>query len=139
SLYGETPKDAGGGDVKMELDFIVNERVQKLIAEATEFLNGLPSKPAASPKIRDGGVYDKIAREVLEKSGLNSPVSVIKAQPLSPSKQRRGAPSRWRHASGGPEHACRSMTLERARGECASGVWFGRIRVMNSLPVSKLV
>ena len=83
SLYGETPKDAGGGDVKMELDFIVNERVQKLIAEATEFLNGLPNKPAASPKIRDGGVYDKIAREVLEKRGLNSPVSVIKAQPLS--------------------------------------------------------
>jgi NitT/TauT family transport system substrate-binding protein len=83
SLYGENPKDAGGGDVKMELDFIVNERVQKLIAEATEFLNGLPNKPAASPKIRDGGVYDKIAREVLEKRGLNSPVSVIKAQPLS--------------------------------------------------------
>jgi NitT/TauT family transport system substrate-binding protein len=83
SLYGETPKDAGGGDVKMQLDFIVNERVQKLIAEATEFLNGLPNKPAASPKIRDGGVYDKIAREVLEKRGLNSPVSVIKAQPLS--------------------------------------------------------
>ena len=73
SLYGENPKDAGGGDVKMQLDFIVNERVQNLIAEATGFLNGLPNKPAASPKIRDGGVYDKIAREVLEKRGLNSP------------------------------------------------------------------
>ena len=54
-----------------------------IIAEATDFLNGLPNKPAASPMIRDGGVYVKIAREVLEKRGLNSPVSVIKAQPLS--------------------------------------------------------
>jgi sulfonate transport system substrate-binding protein len=83
SLYGENPKDTGGGDVKMQLDFTVNERVQKLIAEATEFLNGLPNKPAASPKVRDGAVDDKVAREVLEKRGLKSPVSVIKAQPLS--------------------------------------------------------
>ncbi len=83
SLYGENPKDAGGGEVKMQLDFIVNERVQKLIDEATEFLNSLPAKPAASPKIRAGAIDDRIAREVLAKQGLNSPVSLIKAQPLS--------------------------------------------------------
>jgi sulfonate transport system substrate-binding protein len=57
--------------------------VQKLINEATEFLNSLPAKPAASPKVRDGAVDDRIAREVLEKRGLKSPVSVVKAQPLS--------------------------------------------------------
>ena len=83
SLYGENPKDAGGGEVKMQLDFIVSERVQKLIDEATEFLNSLPAKPAASPKIRAGAIDDRIAREVLAKQGLNSPVSLIKAQPLS--------------------------------------------------------
>ena len=83
SLYGENPKDAGGGEVTLQLDYIVNERVQKLITEATEFLNSLPAKPAASPKVRDGAVDDKVAREVLAKRGLNSPVSVIKGQPLS--------------------------------------------------------
>jgi NitT/TauT family transport system substrate-binding protein len=83
SLYGENPKDAGGGEVMLQLDYIVSERVQKLINEATEFLNSLPAKPAASPKVRDGAVDDRIAREVLAKRGLNSPVSLIKAQPLS--------------------------------------------------------
>jgi NitT/TauT family transport system substrate-binding protein len=83
SLYGENPKNAGGGEVMVQLDYIVNERVQKLINEATEFLNGLPNKPAASPKVRDGAIDDRIAREVLEKRGLKSPVSVVKAQPLS--------------------------------------------------------
>ena len=83
SLYGENPKNEGGGEVKVQLDYIVSERVQKLIAEATEFLNSLPAKPAAAPKVRDGAIDDRIAREVLEKRGLKSPVSVVKAQPLS--------------------------------------------------------
>jgi NitT/TauT family transport system substrate-binding protein len=83
SLYGDNPKNAGGGEVKVQLDYVINERVQRLLAEATEFLNGLPNKPAAAPRVRDGGVDDKIAREVLEKRNLKSPVSIIKAQPLS--------------------------------------------------------
>ena len=83
SLYGENPKNEGGGEVKVQLDYIVSERVQKLIAEATEFLNSLPAKPAAATKVRDGAIDDRIAREVLEKRGLKSPVSVVKAQPLS--------------------------------------------------------
>jgi hypothetical protein len=33
--------------------------------------------------VRDGAIDDRIAREVLEKRGLKSPVSVVKAQPLS--------------------------------------------------------
>ena len=36
-----------------------------------------------TPKVRDGAIDDRIAREVLEKRGLKSPVSVVKAQPLS--------------------------------------------------------
>ncbi len=83
SLYGENPKSAGGGDVRVQLDFIVNERVQSLLTDATVFLNGLSNKPAATPKIREGGVDDAMAREVLKARGLTSPVGVIKAQPLA--------------------------------------------------------
>ena len=83
ALYGEYPKNQGGGEVKVQLDFIVNERVQGLINDATEFLHSLPNKPAAGPKIRDGGVDDKVAREVLAKRGLQSPIGVVKAQPES--------------------------------------------------------
>ena len=83
SLYGENPKSQGGGDVRVQLDFIVNDRVQGLLNDATAFLNGLPNKPAATPKIREGGVDDAMAREVLKARGLSSPVGVIKALPLS--------------------------------------------------------
>ncbi|MEQ1710616.1 MAG: nitrate ABC transporter substrate-binding protein [Hyphomicrobium sp.] len=83
SLYGENPKSAGGGDVRVQLDFIVNDRVQSLLTDATAFLNGLSNKPAATPKIREGGVDDAMAREVLKARGLTSPVGVIKAQPLA--------------------------------------------------------
>ena len=83
SLYGENPKNAGGGEVMVQLDYIISERPQKLITEATEFLHSLPNKPAAAPKVRDGAVDDSIAREVLAKRGLKSPISVIKARPLS--------------------------------------------------------
>jgi NitT/TauT family transport system substrate-binding protein len=82
SLYGENPKAQGGGEVKVQLDFIVNDRVKKLIDDATEFLHSLPNKPAAAPKIRDGGVDDTVAREVLAKRNLQSPVGIVKAQPL---------------------------------------------------------
>lgn len=83
SLYGENPKSAGGGDVRVQLDFVVNDRVQSLLKDATEFLNGLSNKPAAAPTIREGGVDDSMAREVLKARGLSSPVGVIKAQPLA--------------------------------------------------------
>jgi NitT/TauT family transport system substrate-binding protein len=83
SLYGENPKNAGGGEVMVQLDYIISERPQRLITEATEFLHSLPNKPAAAPKVRDGAVDDSIARDVLSKRGLSSPIGVIKARPLS--------------------------------------------------------
>ena len=83
SLYGENPKEVGGGEVMVQLDYIISERPQKLITEATEFLHSLPNKPAAAPKVRDDAVDDSIAREVLAKRGLKSPISLIKARPLS--------------------------------------------------------
>lgn len=80
SLYGDNPANQGGGEVKVQLDFVVNERVQGLLDAATEFLYSLPKKPAAAPKIRDGGVMDGVARQILEERGLTSPLAVVKAQ-----------------------------------------------------------
>lgn len=83
SLYGENAKAAGGGPVKLELDFVINDRVKKLIADATAFLNSLPNKPAAEPKIRDGAVDDSVARQILEERKLKSPLGTIDARPLA--------------------------------------------------------
>jgi len=83
SLYAGAPAEQGGAPVKLQFDYVVTERVQRLLDEATVFLNELPNKPAATPKIRDGGVDDHVAREVLASRGLASPVGVITAQPLS--------------------------------------------------------
>ena len=80
SLYGDNPANQGGGEVKVQLDFVVNERVQGLLDAATEFLYSLPKKPAAEPKIREGGVMDGVARQILEERGLTSPLAVVKAQ-----------------------------------------------------------
>ncbi|NNE22070.1 MAG: ABC transporter substrate-binding protein [Rhizobiales bacterium] len=83
SLYGETAKNQGGGDVKVQLDFVVTPRVQGLLDDATAFLYSLPKKPAAEAKIRDGGVVDGVAQEVLKARGLTSPVGIVKARPSS--------------------------------------------------------
>lgn len=79
ALYGGlSEKDVGS--VKLQFDFVVSDRVQKLLDGATSFLNKLPAKPAAEAKIREGGVDDSIAKQVLAERGLQSPVGVIKAQ-----------------------------------------------------------
>ena len=84
ALYGS---DVAPGSVKLELDFVVNDRVKGLLKDATAFLYSLPKRPAAAEQIRDGGVDDSIARKVLEKRGLTSPLGVIKAQPMSAFKE----------------------------------------------------
>lgn len=80
ALYGS---DTAPGSVKLQLDFVVNDRVKLLLKDATAFLYSLPKKPAAAESIREGGVDDSIARKVLEKRGLKSPLGVIKAQATS--------------------------------------------------------
>ena len=80
SLFGGWPAEQGGGEVKVQLDFIVTERVQGLLDDATAFLYSLPKKPAAAATIREGGVVDGVARDLLESRGLSSPLGVIKAQ-----------------------------------------------------------
>jgi len=80
ALFGGWPEAEGGGDVKVQLDFIVTERVQGLLSNATEFLYSLPKKPAAAASIRDGGVTDDVAKALLEERGLTSPLGTISAQ-----------------------------------------------------------
>ncbi len=84
ALYGT---DGAPGSVKLQLDYVVTDRVQKLLTDATAFLYSLPKKPAAAEKIRDGAVDDSIARKVLEKRGLKSPLGVINAKPMSEYKE----------------------------------------------------
>ena len=83
ALYGENPASAGGGEVKVQFDYVLNDRVQKLLGEATEFLNSLPNKPAAEPKMRAEAADDKVAREVIAARKLTSPVGVVKARPIA--------------------------------------------------------
>ena len=83
ALYGENPASAGGGEIKIQFDYVLNERVQKLLGEATEFLHSLPNKPAAEPKMRADAADDKVAREVLAARKLTSPVGTVKARPVT--------------------------------------------------------
>jgi NitT/TauT family transport system substrate-binding protein len=83
ALYGENPESAGGGKVKIELDYVLNDRVQKLLGESAAFLNSLPNKPAAEPKIRPEAMDDSVARSVLEARKLKSPLGFVNARPIS--------------------------------------------------------
>ncbi len=88
SMYGAyIPKEYGGGDVKNQFDFIVNDRVRGLIDQATAFLYSLPAKPAAAEKVRPEAIADQIAREVLKARNLSSPLGVVKSQPLTAYKE----------------------------------------------------
>ncbi len=81
ALYGEHTATTGqASEINLQFDFIVNDRVQKMLDEATLFLNSLPKKPAAEPKIREGGISDDLARQVLKERGLESPVGVVRAE-----------------------------------------------------------
>ena len=83
ALYGDGGDTRLTGTTKLQLDFVVNDRVRGLLDEATAFLNTLPQKPAAEPKVRDGALDDTIAREVLAARGLQSPIGAIQARPLA--------------------------------------------------------
>ncbi len=80
SLYGGWPANQGGGEVKVQLDFVINDRVQSLLNDATAFLYSLPKKPAAAASVREEAIMDGVARRILEERGLSSPLGVVKAQ-----------------------------------------------------------
>lgn len=80
ALFKTSAPNQGGGEVKLQLDFIVSPRVQSLLTDATAFLYSLPKKPAAAESIRPEAVDDSVARRLLEERGLSSPLGVIKAQ-----------------------------------------------------------
>ena len=66
SLFGGWPAEQGGGEVKVQLDFIVTERVQGLLDDATAY--SLPKKPVAAATIHDGGVMDSMAHSLSSSS-----------------------------------------------------------------------
>jgi NitT/TauT family transport system substrate-binding protein len=83
ALYGDGGHARLTGTTKLQFDFIVSDRVRGLLGDATAFLNTMPQKPAAEPKIRDGAVVDTVAREVLAAHRLQSPVGQIRTRPLA--------------------------------------------------------
>lgn len=78
SLYGPPAETT-----KVQLDFVINDRVRELLRDATAFLYSLPKKPAAAEKIRDEAIMPQFAEEVLKERGLTSPVGKITGQPMS--------------------------------------------------------
>jgi NitT/TauT family transport system substrate-binding protein len=82
ALFSE-PGSEQGGATKLQLDFVVTDRVQSLLDDATAFLHSLPKRPAAEPTIREGAVDDSFARAVLEERGLTSPLGTIESRPMS--------------------------------------------------------
>lgn len=88
SLYGEFPKNRGGGEVKNHMDFsLKTDRVQALLRDATAFLHSLPAKPAAAPQVRPEAIVPQFAEEALKKKGLKAPIGVVKAIPLNAYKE----------------------------------------------------
>jgi len=67
------------GTTKLHLDFVISDRAQALLKDATAFLYSLPKKPAAAEAIREGGVMPEFAAKVLSDRGLTTPVGVIEA------------------------------------------------------------
>jgi NitT/TauT family transport system substrate-binding protein len=85
ALYAQHPAAIGGSDDRLTLDFTVTPKVAELIKGANAFLFQLKRVPAA--ELRADGVADQVAQSVLKARGLQSPVGVIKAQPVAASLQ----------------------------------------------------
>src|SRR5690606_35450540 len=82
SLYGASG-DALVDSVKISLDFVATDRVNKLLEEATAFLYNLPQKPAAAATIRPEALQFQFAEEILKERGLTAPVGEVRARPAS--------------------------------------------------------
>lgn len=81
SLYGENPKNAGGGPDKNIMPFVFSPDALKLAQDAHKFLFEI--KRVSSAAVREGAIDDSVAREVLKARGLTSPIGTVKAQPDS--------------------------------------------------------
>jgi NitT/TauT family transport system substrate-binding protein len=78
SLYGAFER-APVGSVKNEMPFVFNDKAKALAADAHAFLFEI--KRVSSKDVRAGAIDDSVAREVLQKRGINGQVGVIKALP----------------------------------------------------------
>ncbi len=81
SLYGDYPKDEGGGPIKESLPFVFSPEALQLASNAHQFL--FEMKRVSTGPIREGAVDDAIARQVLADRHLGSPVGVVKPLPAS--------------------------------------------------------
>ncbi len=70
------------GKEKLTLDFVFNDKVKTMLKASSDFLADL-KKFGARKELREGAVYDDMARKVLADRGLTSPIAVIKGVPLS--------------------------------------------------------
>jgi hypothetical protein len=81
ALYGEYP---GSAD-RLTLDFVFTPKLEKIVKDDTAFLFDLKRVPGET--LREGAVSDQVARQVLEARKLQSPVGVVKAQPVAQYKE----------------------------------------------------
>ncbi len=80
SAYGTTPKNEGGTDTRITLDYGFTPEALTLIKKASAFLLDIKS---IRSDIRPEAVMPQFTEEILKARGLKAPVGVIKAQPNS--------------------------------------------------------
>ena len=80
---GQMPSDKtiGGGENKNTFNYVFSDDVMALVSAATKFLHGRKVVPAA--QLRKEAIMDQVARDILAKRGLKSPIGSVKEQPLS--------------------------------------------------------
>lgn len=80
SAYGTTPKNEGGTDTRITLDYGFTPVALNLIQKASKFLVDMKS---IRSEIRPEAVMPQFTADILKARGLKAPVGVIMAQPNS--------------------------------------------------------
>lgn len=80
SAYGTTPKNEGGTDTRITLDYGFTPVALTLIQKASKFLLDIKS---IRSEIRPEAVMPQFTADILKARGLKAPVGVIMAQPNS--------------------------------------------------------
>jgi NitT/TauT family transport system substrate-binding protein len=81
SLYGEHPKQAGGGVERVLLHYTFTPEAEELLKRATAFLYEI--KTIHTPTLRPEAVMPQFTREILKERGLKAPIGIVKALPES--------------------------------------------------------